>query len=120
MTQVNGFSIAKAGRSTGWGRLAGAAGRVAWRQAGRNRLIRASWQGARTTLVSFGRVLHLLWLQTTGLFFLVFALGGAGACWRQYRLHGPFYGRTILAFAFAVVFAYFGVSSFWRASRRSS
>jgi hypothetical protein len=109
----------KSGTTVGWSQVAGAAGRVAWRQAGRNRLVRASWQAARTTLVSFGRVLHLLWLQVTGVFFLVFAAGGGAACWRQYRQHGAMYGKTVLAFAFAIVFAYFGVSSFWRASRRS-
>lgn len=99
--------------------MAAAAGRVALRQAGRSRLVRAAWGAARTTLASFARVLHLLWLEVTGLFFLTFAAAGAVACWREYSRHGPFYGKTALAFAFAVMFAYFGVSSFWRASRRS-
>ena len=89
------------------------------RQAGRNRLVRAAWSAARTTVGSFVRVVHLLWLQVTGVFFLAFAAAGATAWWHEYRLHGWMFGKTLLACGFTLLFAWFGVSSFWRARKRS-
>jgi hypothetical protein len=103
-------------------RKLGIFGRVAARQAGQSRWLRAGWSAARITLEHFGRVLHLLWLEITGVFFLFFALAGGVACWREYGKWqagtiGP--GRMILAAAFALVFFYFGVSSFYRAKRKA-
>ena len=46
--------------------------RVAARTAGRSRLLAAAWRGIRTTAVSLGRVLHRIWLEVTGVFFLIF------------------------------------------------
>ena len=99
--------------------VATAAGRVAMRRAGSNRLLRAAWTAARTTAGSVARVLHLLWLEVTGVFFLAFAGLGAVAWWHEYRLHGWMYGRTLLASAFTLLFVWFGVTSFWRARKRS-
>lgn len=78
--------------------------------------------GARSTLVSAGRVAHLFWLQTTGLFFLVFAFGFGAAALRMYRAWSVTHlegAKVALVAAFAVLFAWFGVTSFWRASRAS-
>ncbi len=85
-------------------------------------MLRAGYSALRITAEHFGRVLHLLWLQITGVFFLFFALAGSAAAWKEYRAWsagkiGP--GRMALALAFAVVFAWFGVSSFWRAGRKA-
>jgi hypothetical protein len=104
-------------------RKIGLIGRVAARQAGQNRLVRAGWHAIRTTASHFGRVLHLLFLQITGVFFIFFAAAGATAAWKQYQSWhagrvGP--GKMYLAIVFAAVFAWFGVSSFWRASHRAS
>lgn len=101
---------------------ASAIGRVAVRQMGRSRLLRAGWAGLSAGLRSFARVLGRLWLEVTGVFFVAFAVIGSLAFVREYRAWtagkmGP--GRALLALAFSVVFAYFGVSSFWRAARRS-
>ena len=97
------------------------AGQVVAQQATRSRLLRAGWQGVRATWTSFSRVLRLLWLQITGVFFLAFALGGAGAVIRMLRQHqagqAELGGRLYLAAAFTLVFAYFGATSFWRANR---
>jgi hypothetical protein len=86
------------------------------------RLASALFSGARTTLLSFFRVLHLLWLQTTGLFFLVFCAVCAGAAVREYRHYAagePAMGKLILSAAVALMFGYFAVSSFWRAAKKS-
>jgi hypothetical protein len=114
MASVPGISTA---------RKLGIVGRVAARQAGQNRWLRAGWSALQITLRHFGRVLHLLWLEITGVFFLFFALAGGVACWREYSAWhaGKIgFGRMALAACFALVFLWFGVSSFYRAKRRSS
>jgi len=111
-------------------RKLGVVARVAARQAGQMRwnqsawkTLRAAWSGARITLEHFARVLRLLWLQIVGVFFLFFAAAGAVAARREY-LHwqagtvGP--GKMARAVGFALVFVWFGVTSFWRAGRKSS
>jgi hypothetical protein len=103
-------------------RKLGIFGRVAARQAGQSRWLRAGYSALQITSRHFGRVFHLLWLQITGVFFLFFALAGGLACWREYQAWqagkiGP--GKMVLAACFALVFLWFGVSSFWRAQRRS-
>ncbi len=97
------------------------AAQVASRMARRSRLLAGAAAGARATLASFARVAHLLWLEITGVFFLFFALGFSGAGWREYRRHGMARPEHLwLAVAFAALFAWFGVSSFWRVGRKRS
>ncbi len=96
-------------------------GRVAARQAGQSRWLRAGYSAVKITAQHFSRVLHLLWLEITGVFFLFFAIAGAAAAWREYgKWHagniGP--GKMVLALCFASVFGWFAVSSFYRAKRR--
>lgn len=88
----------------------------------RSRLLSAAWSGIRATAVSVGRVVHRIWLEVTGVFFLVFALVGGMAAWREYPLYRA--GRAdlwhLLAPAFfTVLFTWFGLTSFWRAHRKS-
>jgi hypothetical protein len=113
MSSVSGISTAQ---------KASALGRVAARQVGRSRWLRAGWSAVFDTLGSLARVLRLLWLEVAGVFFVAFALIGSLAFVREYRVwmagtSGP--GRALLALAFTVLFAYFGVTSFWRVRRRS-
>jgi hypothetical protein len=57
----------------------------------------------------------------TGLFFLLFALVCGGEGWREYRLHQAGkaeMSHVYLASALALLFAWFAVTSFWRARRR--
>ena len=67
-------------------------------------------------------MLHQLWLEVTGFTFLVLSGVGALAGLREYakyqggRAAGP--GRLILAACFTVSFAWFGLSSFWRARKK--
>jgi hypothetical protein len=95
---------------------------VAGQQAGRSRTVNAIMGAVRTTARSFGHVLHLLWLEVTGVIFLMMALSFAGASVKEYgKYHagqiGP--GRFGIAVAFAIVFTWFGLSSFWRVRRKS-
>jgi hypothetical protein len=103
-------------------RKLGIIARVAAQQAGRSRTGSAILNGIRATVTSFGRVLHQLWLEVTGFTFLALAAIGALAGYREYAKYqagqaaGP--GRLILAICFTVSFAWFGLSSFWRVSRK--
>jgi hypothetical protein len=115
--QVSGISTARK-----LGLVARVATRVAAQQAGRSRRISALRSAGRVTLSHFARVLHLLWLQVTGFFFLALAFLGGGAVVEQYPKYqaGKISGaRLLLAAAFMLLFAYFGVSSFWRVRKKS-
>lgn len=95
--------------------------RVAGRKTGENRWVRAFYRGSSVTLGSVRRVLHVLWLEVAGVFFLVLAAVGGAAAVREYhrylnRTTGV--GKVLLAAAFALAFLYFGVSSFVRSRKR--
>jgi hypothetical protein len=96
--------------------------RLAAQRATRTRTFGAVLKGAQTTLSHFGRVLHTLWLEMTGFVFLALAVIGGAAFFREYAKYraaqAPL-ARVLLAVAFTLVFAYFGISSFWRARRRN-
>jgi hypothetical protein len=103
-------------------RKLGAAARVAREQVGRNRLLSAVMGAVRTTGRSFGRAAHQLWLEVTGLVFLIMALSFAAAAVKEYgKYHAREVGsgRFVIAFFCALTFAWFGLSSFWKARRRS-
>jgi hypothetical protein len=103
-------------------RKIGIVARVAAQQIGRSRTVAAVLSGVRATKRSLGRVLHQLWLEVAGFTFLALSGVGALAGLREYaryqggRAAGP--GRLILAACFTVSFAWFGLSSFWRARRK--
>ena len=78
--------------------------------------------GARITLGSMGRTAHELWLEVTGLFFLLFAAVGGAAAIRAYQTYasgetGP--GRIWIGMAFTLMFAYFGITSLIRSRKKS-
>jgi hypothetical protein len=94
---------------------------VATAQAKRSRTVRAVTGAIATTGRASGRVLHQLWLEVTGVVFLIMALSFGGATVKEYGkyqagLVGP--GRVVIAICFTVTFAWFGVSSFWRVKRK--
>ncbi len=98
-----------------------AAGRVAGRAFRRNRIVNASLTAGNRVLSSLSRVAHALFLETMGLFFLLFALTGGAATYRSYRTYSAgetSIERVILGVLFTALFAYFSASSFWRARRR--
>src|SRR5271157_4042178 len=100
------------------GRQGRAALRIVGRKTGENRWARAFYRAGSATLGSVGHVLHALWLEVTGFLFLVLAVIGGGAAVREYRRYGAgttTWERVAIAAAFALLFLYFGVNSFWGA-----
>jgi len=108
-------------RAARWGRGAAALARVGSRMAGGGRVLSALGAGVRAALGSFRKAAHALWLEITGVFFLLFVAVGVGATWREYGAWtagqiGPW--KVLLAVCFTVLFAYFAVTSFWRSRRK--
>ena len=68
----------------------------------------------------FGRVGGILWLEVTGVFFLLFVLVFGMAAWRTRPIHlyGPYDKAFVASAALILLFLYLGVSSFLRAGRR--
>ena len=104
-----------------WGRGAAALARVGSRMAGQSRTLGAVRAGASGFLKSLRKAAHGLFLEVTGVFFILFVLVGVGATWREYVAWsagkiGP--GKLLLAVSFTFLFAYFAVTSFWRSRRR--
>jgi len=96
--------------------------RVATQQARRSRTVRAMTGAVSTTARAFGKVLHQLWLEVTGLVFLVMAASGGGAVaheYKKYQAGRAGFGGVVVAICFTVTFAWFGVSSFWKVRRKS-
>jgi hypothetical protein len=103
-------------------RKLGVVARVAGQQASRNRTINALMGGVRATLRSFSRAAHQLWLEVTGVVFLVMAISGAAALVREYTKYAAGHttaGHVAIAGCFTLTFAWFGLSSFWRVRRKS-
>ena len=106
--------------SVRWTTLGGAArtlGRLTADPKHRNRVLQAGLGSARTTFRAFGKVSHILWLEITGLFFLLFALIGSVEFVRKARAHDL--RQMAAAAGIALLFGYFGVSSFWQARKRA-
>lgn len=95
--------------------------RAAAQQAKRSRGLNAILQGIRAWVVHVGHVLHQLWLEVTGTVFL--AIAGIGAIdivreYTKYEAGKSTIGRIVLAVCFTLLFAWFGLSSFWRLRRK--
>jgi hypothetical protein len=102
-------------------RKLGVAARVASQQVKRSRTARAMTSAVSTTARACERVLHQLWLEVTGLVFLVMAASGGIASAHEYaKYHAgrTGLGRVALAICFTVTFAWFGVNSFWRVRQK--
>jgi len=103
-------------------RKLGIVARVAGQQAKRSRTLRAAGHAVSTTARALGRVLHQLWLEVTGLVFLVMAASGGIALaheFSKYQAGRTGLGRVAIATCFTLTFAWFGVSSFWRVRKKS-
>jgi hypothetical protein len=77
-------------------------------------------RGLAGFLRPFQRVGGILWLEVTGVFFLLFVFALAPTLWRA-RLsyaHGPDHRTFWSAAAIMIVFLYLGISSFWRARKK--
>ena len=98
--------------------------RLALQQLRRSRTGAALIDGVQATARSVGKVLHQLFLEVTGFTFLAIAAIGAVAGVREYgKYHAAQQaspGRLILAVAFTLSFAWFGLSSFWRVNKSAA
>ena len=97
------------------------ASQLATQRAQRSRTLTAVMGAVRSTARSFGHVLHLLWLEVIGTLFLGMAAIGGIAMVREYAKyqdHRVTAGRVAIAVLFTVMFAWFGVSSFWRVRQK--
>lgn len=68
----------------------------------------------------FGRVGHSIFLEVTGVFFLLFVLVFGNWAWKlrtQYAT-GPDHTRFIVYAGMMLLFLYLSASSFWRARRK--
>jgi hypothetical protein len=102
-------------------RKLGVVARVASKQAGRYRIVRAASSAVSTTARAFGKVLHQLWLEVTGLVFLIMSASGGAALaheYAKYQAGKAGFGRVAVAICFTVTFAWFGLSSFWRVRQK--
>lgn len=87
----------------------------------RNKVLRAAGAGLGATSKAVRRATYNLWLEVTGFFFIVFAVVVGGAGYRQYQKHlagKADMTQVYLAGALALIFVWFGVTSFWKARRR--
>jgi hypothetical protein len=99
---------------------AGVRGQAAGQVAGQ--AARGVARGVGGFLRPFRRVGGTLWLEVTGVFFLLPVIVFAPNLWRLRAsyLHGPDHRTFLVTAGVVVVFLYLGVSSFWRAHKRSA
>jgi hypothetical protein len=92
-----------------------ARGRVAGQAAART-----VGRGVAGFLRPFRRVGGIIWLEVSGVFFLLFVAAFAPALWRTRfsYAHGPGHRTFWSAAAIMAVFLYLSVSSFWRARKK--
>jgi hypothetical protein len=103
-------------------RKLGVVARVAGQRAGRNRTLAAAMGAVRTTVRSFARAGHQLWLEVTGTVFLVMALFGGVTGFHEYVKYAAgqaTMGRVVIAACFTLTFTWFGLSSFLRVRRKN-
>lgn len=87
--------------------------------ASKGRIMGAILAGGKTIVVSFARTMYVLWLQVTGLIFVVFAVMGASALAMQYKKdHFADRNRFYVTILFICVCAWFGLVSFVRAKKK--
>jgi len=79
-------------------------------------------QGVGGFLRPFRRVGGIVWLEVTGVFFLLPVIVFTPMIWasRASWDHGPDHRRFVASVILVVIFLYLGVTSFWRARKRSS
>jgi hypothetical protein len=102
-----------------WGWWGAAAAHAGGDMIRKSRTMNALASAVQVALHSVSKVGHLLWLEVTGLFFAAFAVIGGLAAWHDYSKHKTLSSRFLAAICFMVIFAWFGLSSFWRARRKA-
>lgn len=97
------------------------ASRIAGQAAARHPYFRAGWAGIRAVGQVIGRAVRQLWLEITGFFFLIFAVLGGFAAYREYPAleSGEGFLRLAITCLFTLMFLWFGLTSLWRARRKT-
>ena len=85
---------------------------------GSRRLARGAGRFSASLWRPFAHATGILTLQITGMFFAIFTLVFTVHSWQLYRAAGWRDHHLPLYAVFAALFAWFTISSFWRASRR--
>lgn len=85
---------------------------------GSRRLARGAGRFSASLWRPFAHATGILTLQITGMFFAIFTLVFAVHSWQLYRAAGWRDHHLPLYALFAALFAWFTISSFWRANRR--
>ncbi len=114
-------AVSKVSTARKLGVAARVAGKMAGQRVGRSRTLRAATGAVRSTARSFGRAANQLWLEVTGTVFLAMAAFGGAAGVREYVKYSAGQttaGRVVIAICFTLAFAWFGLSSFWKARRK--
>ena len=110
-----------AGASESAGQSAGQA-HAATRAAGKAAAVatKGAARGLGGFLRPFGRVGGIIWLEVTGVFFLLFAVVFARALWmyRASYAQGPDHQKFLVSIPLVLVFLYLSVSAFWRARHK--
>jgi hypothetical protein len=102
-------------------RKLGIATRIAGQQVSRTRTFGAVMKAVRASVSHWGKALGQLWLEVTGFVFLALAGIGVLAFVREYgKYHAGRVGsgRVVLAVCFALLFGWFGVTSFYRVRKK--
>jgi hypothetical protein len=95
----------------------GVVAKVAARQAGKSRIVRAVGSAVSATARAAGSALHDLWLEAIGCVFLLMSASFGLAAAHEYAKYNAGkagFGRVGLEIFVATLFAWFGVTSFWR------
>jgi hypothetical protein len=130
--RIAGIGLRLAGRMAGE-KLAGQAQAATPSQAARpgppltkdagraaGQMTRGVARGVGGFLRPFGRVGGIIWLEVTGVFFLLFVVVFAPMVWRSRpaSLSGPYDRTFITSAAVVVVFLYLSITSFLRARKK--
>lgn len=77
-------------------------------------------RGVGGFLKPFRRVGGIVWLEVTGVFFLLPVLVFTPTLWRTRAswMHGPDHRTFVASGIVVVIFLYLGITSFWRARKR--
>ncbi len=77
-------------------------------------------KGVGGFLRPFGRVGRIVWLEVTGVFFLLPVVAFTPNLWRMRAswAHGPDHSLFLITAGVVLLFLYLGVTSFWRARRK--
>jgi hypothetical protein len=77
-------------------------------------------RGVGGFLRPFSRVGGIIWLEVTGVFFLLFVVVFAPMVWRSHpvSIYGPYDRTFITSTAVVVVFLYLSITSFLRARKK--